>query len=232
MVCRRIQWMLAWGLTLPLLAGCLTGPALGPLSKTDMPPVPAQLPQPREEGSLWSFGSSQSLYADVKARNLGDVVTISIVESARASKNATTKTGRESGLEASYSGVFDSISSGWSINGQKVGTSHKIDFTNNFDGKGETSRSSYMTAFITARVIEVLPNRNLVIRGTRQVRVNNETQVIAVQGIIRPEDISSNNIVLSTFIAEAVIELGGQGAVSDKQRPGWMARALDWAWPF
>jgi flagellar L-ring protein precursor FlgH len=89
-----------------------------------------------------------------------------------------------------------------------------------------------MTAFITARVIEVLPNRNLVIRGTRQVRVNNETQVIAVQGIIRPEDISSNNIVLSTFIAEAVIELGGQGAVSDKQRPGWMARALDWAWPF
>lgn len=186
-----------------------------------------------EEGSLWSSQRPQNLYADVKARNVGDIVTISIVESARASKNAATKTGRDSGLEASWSGVFDAIAGKFNVGGQPIGTSHKIDFANNFDGKGETTRASSMTANITAEVVKVLPNSgNLVIQGTRQVKVNNETQFIYVQGVIRPEDISSTNIVLSTFIAEAVIEMSGQGTVSDKQSPGILARALDWVWPF
>ena len=185
-----------------------------------------------EEGSLWTASVSRNLFSDVKARNVGDVVTISIVESAKASKNAATKTQRDSGLQASWSGLFDSIASGWSIQGQKIGTSHKIDLANNFDGKGETTRESSMTAYITARVVYVLPNGNLVIQGTRQVQVNNENQYIFIQGVIRPEDISITNIVLSTFIAEAVIELSGKGPVSDKQSPGWLARIVDWAWPF
>jgi flagellar L-ring protein precursor FlgH len=77
-----------------------------------------------------------------------------------------------------------------------------------------------MTAQITARVIEVLQNGNLVIRGSRQVRVNNESQYINIQGVIRPEDISSNNIILSTYIEQASIELNGSGVVSNKQRVG------------
>ena len=89
-----------------------------------------------------------------------------------------------------------------------------------------------MTAQISARVIEVLPNGNLVIKGSRQVRVNNENQYINIQGVIRPEDISSNNIILSTYVEAASIELSGYGVVSDKQRVGWLSRILDWAWPF
>jgi flagellar L-ring protein precursor FlgH len=89
-----------------------------------------------------------------------------------------------------------------------------------------------LSAYITAQVIQVLPNGYLVIQGSRQVRVNNEDQMINVQGIIRTEDINANNIILSTYIAEARIELTGQGVVSDKQRPGWLARILDWVWPF
>ena len=185
-----------------------------------------------EEGSLWSSVAVPSFFSDVKARQVGDTVTISIVESATASKNASTKTARASGLEASYSGILDSVTSGLSINGQKIGTDHKVDFSNNFDGSGATTRSSSMTAVITARVVQVLSNRNLVIRGVRQVRVNNENQWIYIQGVIRPEDISSSNVILSTSVAEAVIELSGHGPVSDKQRPGWLAQALDWAWPF
>jgi flagellar L-ring protein FlgH len=200
----------------------------------DLSSVPTSSPPGREEGSLWSSRAPVNLYADLKAGNPGDIVTISIVESARASKNATTKTARDSGLEASWStgSVFDAIASAWSINGQKIGTSHKIDLANTFDGKGETTRTSYMDAYITARVMRVLPNGHLVIRGSREVRVNNEDQFIYIQGVIRPEDISSTNVVLSTYIAEAVIELSGEGAVSDKQRPGWLARMVDWAWPF
>ena len=89
-----------------------------------------------------------------------------------------------------------------------------------------------MTAYLTARVVQVFPNGQMVVRGAREVQVNNETQYIFVQGVIRPEDVSSNNIILSTYIADARIELTGYGAVSDKQRPGWGTRVLDWVWPF
>ena len=220
---------------LVLLAGCITldhrRPSLSRLEKEYMSNMPGP-GQAMEEGSVWSSRLVTDLCGDVKARNVGDVVTVSIVESSTASKNATTKTGRDSGLEASWSGIFDSIVGNWSVNGQKIGNSHKIDLKNNFDGQGETTRSSSMTAYITARVTRVLPNGNMVIQGTRQVQVNNETQSIYVQGVVRPEDISTSNIILSIYIAEAVIEMGGHGPVSDKQSPGWMMRIVDWVWPF
>ncbi len=186
----------------------------------------------KEEGSIWSDSSQVLLYSDVKARNVGDIVTINIVESSKASKNAETKTGRNSGSEANWSGLFELITNGWKIHNTPIGTDQKINIKNSFDGKGETSRVSYMSAYLTARVIDVLPNGNLLIRGTKQVRLNNEDQFIFVQGIVRPEDISSNNTVLSTYIADAVIELYGSGIISDKQRPGWLMRIADWLWPF
>lgn len=194
--------------------------------------TPRYVEAKREDGSLWSEGHHQLLYADLKAKNVGDIVTINIVEKATASKNAETKTDRESGLEASWSGLFELITQGWKIHKTPIGTDQQINFKNSFDGKGETTRSSYMSAYITARVIHVLPNGNLVIRGSRQVKLNNEDQFIFVQGVIRPEDISSNNTVLSTYIADAVIELTGSGVISDKQRPGWLMRLVDWIWPF
>ena len=81
-------------------------------------------------------------------------------------------------------------------------------------------------------MIQVLPNGNMVVRGSRDVRVNNETQHIRIQGVIRPEDISSNNVILSTYVAAATIELSGSGVISDKQRVGWGSKILDWVWPF
>jgi flagellar L-ring protein precursor FlgH len=188
--------------------------------------LPIQKPSPVAEGSLWSAQAPLSLYGDVKAGNVGDVVTINIVESASASKNATTKTSRNSSLEATWSGVLQKLAGEWVGNDQKVGLG------NAFDGQGETTRSSTLNAFITAQVIQVAPNGNLVLQGSRQVRVNNEIQFITIQGMVRPADISSNNVVLSTYLADATIELNGQGVVSDKQRPGWLTRILDWAWPF
>jgi flagellar L-ring protein FlgH len=217
------------------MAGCV-GPSLHQKNsenfEKEVRNASLQPPIVTEEGSLWSSGKASNIFTDVKARNVGDIVTINIVESATASKNAATKTGRTSGLEANWSGVFDSIASNWAIQGQKIGTDHKISLANNFDGSGATTRSSSMTAYITARVTQVLPNGNMVIRGTRQVQVNSENQLIFIQGIIRPEDVSSQNIILSTFVADAMIELSGRGSVSDKQNPGWAMRVVDWVWPF
>ncbi len=215
-----------FALILGTCSGCLTTQATNPAPYRYKPPISAPAPAPGAEGSLWSPRMPMNYFTDIKARNVGDIVTINVVESATASKNATTKTGRTSGLAASWSGVLAKLVGDW------VGNEQKVNLANDFDGKGETTRSSQLNTFITAAVIHVLPNGNMVIEGSRQVQVNNENQFIHVEGVIRPEDISANNIILSTYIAEARIELVGQGAVSDKQRPGWMARILDWVWPF
>ncbi len=190
------------------------------------PRKPFYAPDSVSEGSLWPSAKPPNLFSDPKARNVGDIVTINVVESATASKNAATKTSRTSGVEAGWSGVLAKLAGEW------VGTDQKVNFANNFDGQGATTRSSQLSAYITAQVIQVLPNGYLVIQGNRQVRVNNENQIINVQGTIRTEDITSTNIILSTYVADAKIELIGEGVLSDKQRPGWLARALDWAWPF
>ncbi len=103
---------------------------------------------------------------------------------------------------------------------------------NNYEGKGSSDRSGSITATIGARVTEVLPNGNIVIFGSREMKVNNEVQTIHVSGMIRPEDIGSDNRVKSTYLADANISYSGKGVLADKQRPGWGARVLDYAWPF
>ena len=227
---KKVSSILAALILIPIWGtGCLT-PQSSSKNAYSLPPAAVRQysspAAPLSEGSLWSSGRGVSMFADMKARNVGDIVTINVVESATASNNASTKTARTSGLEASWSGVLSKIVGDW------VGNNQKVDFTNNFDGKGDTTRSSQLSTYITAQVIQVLPNGYLAIQGNRQVRVNNENQVINVQGVIRTEDINANNIILSTYISDAKIELIGQGAVSDKQRPGWLARILDWVWPF
>ena len=150
------------------LTGCMAGSLTKtPIRKIEAPPEELERKPVVEEGSLWSSMAIPSFFSDVKARQVGDTVTISIVESATASKNASTTTARTSGLEASYSGILDSLTSGFSVNGQKIGTDHKVDFSNNFAGTGSTTDSSSMTSIVTARVAKVLSNGNLVIRGVQ-----------------------------------------------------------------
>jgi flagellar L-ring protein precursor FlgH len=205
------------------LIACVTPPPARPPAAS--PRETGQNLPARAEGSLWTPVSA-TLYADVKARNVGDIITVNVVESASASKNATTTTSRNSSLQAGWSGVLAKLAGNW------VGTDQAVNFANAFDGKGETTRNSSLNTYITARVVHLRPNGNLVIQGSRQVTVNNENQYINIQGEVRPEDVSANNIVLSTFVADAVIELNGQGVVSDKQRTGWLTRILDYIWPF
>src|SRR4030066_1322990 len=179
------------------------------------------------DGSLWSEERQNGFYfGDLKARNVGDVVTVRIVESARGNKNASTKTEKDSSLSTSISAFFGMSSDKLSQASVGAETSEK------HDGAGSTSRSSELTAVITAGVIDVMPNGNLVIDGRREVVVNNETQLLSVTGTVRPEDIGPNNTVLSSYIADAKITYTGNGVVSDKQHVGWFVRLLDKIWPF
>ena len=103
---------------------------------------------------------------------------------------------------------------------------------NSLKGAGDTSRNTSVTAKISARVIRVLDNGNLIIEGRRQVTVNADDQFILITGIVRPEDITAENTVASQYVADARVLYTGEGIINDKMRPGWLTRIVDWAWPF
>jgi flagellar L-ring protein precursor FlgH len=214
-------------------AGCATMKSAEPRPHArDIAARRVQPEQPQAPGSLWTEGRG-SLFRDNKARHVGDIVTVAIYEQASASKEASTATGRSSSMSAGITNLFG-------IEGNIANLNKFIDptslvntsFDNDFDGSGSTSRKEDLVATLTAQVIEELPNGNLCIAGGKTVTVNNEDQIILLEGIIRPSDITSQNVVSSKHILDAKIAYTGKGVISDKQRPGWMTRVLDHIWPF
>jgi len=222
-----------WGITaLFLFSGCADHAARLAEAPLAPPPAPAVPAVPQTPGSLWTERQG-SLFYDLKGSDVGDIVTVAIFEKASASKEATTATGRQSsnsadisaflGLESKIAKINDAIDPAALIS---------ADFKNDFKGSGSTVRKEDLVATLTTRVVEVLPNGNFRIQGQKTVTVNNEAQFIRLSGIIRPNDISPDNIVDSKLILDADISYTGKGVISDKQRPGWMVRILDNVWPF
>lgn len=184
------------------------------------------------KGSLWQSASA-SLTEDLKARRRGDIITIVISETASASKEAKTGTSRDStvgagipkllGLETSQfaNGVFPDLSN-----------LIKANANSSFKGAGSTSRAENLKATITARVIDVQANGNLVIEGRRNIKVNEEDQVIVLEGVVRSRDVTPDNTVNSIYIADARISYSGRGIISDQQSPGWLMNVFNKVWPF
>lgn len=191
-------------------------------------------------GSIWQANSS-GMADDFKARRRGDLLTIVVNEQASASKEAQTSTGRESkmaagipnllGLEARVPTVAPNVFEGWlkDLNLDKLVSASS---SSSFDGSGSTSRKENLSATITVKVVDVLPNGNLLIEGRRNVKVNSEEQIMVLEGTVRPRDISTDNTISSAMVADARITYSGSGVVSDRQRPGWMLSILDKVWPF
>ena len=229
---RSLIVLMALGLSAGGCAGTKTAKK-EPVAPDTLSRAEALAQQQISGAGLWSGGRRIWLFRDLRAREVGDVVTVNIVETANASKNATTKTKRDSSIDAGIQ-AFLGYENWLAEKNQRLKTEEmfKASMANEFDGSGTTTRKETMTAAISTRVVEVLPNDNLVIRGSRHVRVNNENQIIVLSGIVRPEDISPDNTVLSSFLADAKIEYFGKGVLSDKQRPGWLTRVLDAVWPF
>ncbi|MEN8189411.1 MAG: flagellar basal body L-ring protein FlgH [Thermodesulfobacteriota bacterium] len=202
------------------------------------------IPQPLEEiktqrdkmptkGSLWP-GEQHSLFADHKARTIGDIVTITIAETASASKEASTDTARTSSMQAGVPHLFGIENSSIVTHNPKMDISNLVEanFTNSFQGSGKTVRKEDLAASLTTQVVDVYPNGNLKLRGGKEVQVNSEVQVIYLTGIVRPVDILANNTVDSKHVLNARISYTGKGAITDKQKAGWLMRVLDNVWPF
>jgi flagellar L-ring protein FlgH len=225
-------WLCVW------LALSLTGCGMVSTAKYS-PEVPiASQPlspyNPPDEGSLWTPRQVNGLVADNRAGNIGDVVTISITESNKASEIANTSTSRDSGVKVGITSLFGLSFPMKAFADKEANVDTALEGTvgNVSEGQGKTERQSVFTSYLTARVIQVLPNQNLMIQGQRQMRINNETEVVTLTGIIRPQDIDRNNVVPSTKVAEARVLISGVGVVSDKQRVGWFQRIFDHVWPF
>lgn len=161
-----------------------------------------------------------NLFSDHRAMRIDDILTIMIVESAKAGSESGTKTSKENslGLESpGGSGALRMIPGFGVSGGSTIG----------YDGKGGTTREGSLVATISARVIKVLDNGNLVVEGSKIVEINEEKEIIKITGTVRPQDVLKNNIIYSSSIADAEITYAGKGVSNTGQRPGLLARFLN-----
>lgn len=223
------------------LGGC-NGAASQP---TPMPPMVP--PQPYTEledksanpGSLFSDASASYMFDDNRARRVGDIVMVKIVETSKAKHKADTTADRQSTNTFSVGAAFGAGSvsplflGGGPLSG-KTGTNPILSSstTTNHEATGETKRENYVTATMGARIVQVLPNGIMQVQGAREIKVNDETQYMVVTGLIRQRDIDSENSILSTQMADSRVDYYGKGVLADKQKSGWLTRLLDIVWPF
>lgn len=213
-----------------LLVGCA-------VEKTDVKTAGFEDPTPRQvpdysNGSIWQSSSVNST-DDLKARRRGDIITIVISETASASKEAKTGTSRDSSIGAGVPNLLGLEKYGvFKNNFSDLANIIKANASSSFKGSGSTSRQENLRATITARVVDVQSNGNLMIEGRRNIKVNEEDQVIVLEGTIRSRDISPDNTVNSIYVADARISYSGRGIISDQQSPGWLMNIINKIWPF
>ena len=171
--------------------------------------------------SLWMAG----LLGDLRARNVNDLVTVQVVETITAQGSADSSLDKNSkgsgsvtnlfGLESKYPGFLDPTSLA------------SLGANTSFKGGGNTSRSGSLSAVMTTRVADVLPNGNLVLEGVREIEINGDRQIVVLTGVVRPADIGPGNVVTSTAIGQMRIRYFGRGLIKDNLQPGILIRILN-----
>lgn len=191
------------------------------------PPLP---PPQRTNKSLWQ-DTSVDLFRDPRAMRVGDVMTVKISIRDKANLDNTSERKRDSKRNLDFEAAYDlklpflKGSGDGKLDGNiNSGTSTK--------GQGAITRSESIELLVAAVVSDVLPNGNLVISGTQEVRVNYELRVLSVAGVVRPRDIATDNTISYDKIAEARISYGGRGRITEIQQPGWGHQLFDLISPF
>ena len=189
---------------------------------------------PAAAGSLWKAPHARetAMYTDRKARRVGDIITVVVSESASVSASKRTKTDKTAGVDAAIDAFF------WEPSASNLGSHNgslpqvKLGGTNNFEGGGEINNRQSITARAAVTVVDVLPNGNLVIEGSRFVSYSGEKQYAILRGLVRLDDITNANTVASSSIADARVEFVSEGTISANQRKGWFSRVVDTLNPF
>lgn len=191
-------------------------------------PVVPDYPKQRvvEDGSLYRAHLANSLYSDVTARQIGDIITVTLSENTAATKSANTTTSRET--TADLQPITGLAGNAINIGGQSVQLG--LNSSNDFSGDAAANQSNSLEGSITVTVVDVLPNNNLVIRGEKWITLNHGDEYIRLTGIIRPLDIDPDNQVMSTKIANARIQYSGTGTFAKAQEKGWLAKFFSSSW--
>jgi flagellar L-ring protein precursor FlgH len=183
-----------------------------------------------QQGSLWRPGA-RTFFRDSRARTVGDLLTITVNLQEQAEFANQTALQRDSANSMSMTGIGSLL--GYILPGMKnANPSVNTTGTDKTAGQGDIKRSENIRINLAATVLRVLPNLNLEVAGSQQIRLNNELRELQVRGIVRPEDIRSDNTIPSEKIAEARIAYGGRGVSSDLQRPPWGTDLLTRIQPF
>jgi flagellar L-ring protein FlgH len=165
--------------------------------------------------SLYESDTYRPLATDLRAHEVGDILTVLIFESASATSHANTTADRTSTLDVRATDLHNTIGGAYTSN-------------NEFEGGGTERRTGEVIARVSVTVTEVLPNGDLVVQGEQHIELNNEAQRIYVAGRLRPEDILADNSALSSRLADAQIEFKGRGLLSSRERPGLVIRFFQW----
>lgn len=201
-----------------LMTGCMaTAPKVEVIEPTQVRPV-AVVPPATNSGSLFANVAYRPLYETPRARQVGDIVTINIVERVTAKQESTSSIDKTGTVSGSVS-AFPFLQAGTLAKLNANGTSN-----NSFDGKGSTESSNTFSGNITASVIEVLPNGHLIVAGEKQIGVNHNVDVLRFSGQIDPITILPGNVVSSASVANVRVEQRGRGAQAESQGIGWLAR--------
>ena len=184
--------------------------------------------------SLWKDGSTRavSMFADKKAHNVGDILTILIQENNGTTRQNNTTTSKKASVDASIASfLYSPAASGLLTKGGTL-PALKYSSGNDFNGGGQINNQETITARLSVRVIDVLPNGNLVIEGRRQTAFSGEKQDAILRGTVRVDDVAANNTVFSYNVADASIQFISKGTITDAQNKGWFTRIWDKVSPF
>ncbi len=191
-------------------------------------PMPTMARENDTSNSLWRTGA-RTFFNDQRAQQIGDILTVSIqIEDKAKIQNSTERT-RTSGEDSDLTNFFGLEKHLGGINPASLTS---LGSSSSNKGEGTVDRSESIDLTVAAVVTQVLPNGNMVIAGRQEVRINHEVRELLVSGVVRPEDIASDNVVEHTQIAEARISYGGRGTISDVQNPRYGQELFDIFFPF
>lgn len=227
------QWAAPWSRAVAVAvvvvcAGCSSIP-----DKPE-PGYEAVLPEPipetaqQQTGTIYQAGHNLTLFEDVHAHRVGDILRVLLVEQTDAKKQSDTSTEKKTSTSLANPTLLGKKPSLGDYD-LSVG----LDGDSQFSGKGDSNQSNRLQGSITVSVAQVLSNGNLMVQGEKWIQINQGSEFVRVKGIVRPVDISATNTVLSTQIADARISYGGKGAVAESNAVGWLARFfMSPLWPF
>lgn len=203
-----------------LLQGCggihnKSHPAYAPIEPIDY----SLMPDEPTTGGLFHAVTYTSLFSDVRAHRVGDIVSVLLVESTDATKSSDTELDKSNNVDITPPTVF-----GQPVTSGDYNLGVNMESASSFGGEAASSQSNSLQGSIAVQVARVLPNGNLVVQGEKWIQINQGDEYIRLRGIIRPEDLSPTNSVPSTRVADARISYGGTGIANETNKPGWLTR--------